>query len=115
MTVQKIVSRPLSAFDRAVKYYSIMAVVNNIPLTKKEIQLLAFIATRGTISAEGAKETFSGEFDSSVFSVNNMIYRLRRKGVLIKNDEGQMVVNPRIVMDFSRALVLNITMANGIS
>lgn len=90
-----------------------MSVINGIHLTTKEIQLTAFTALKGNISADGLREEFAETFDSSVFSTNNMVYKLRKKGVFIMSPSGDVIVNPRIVLDFNNSLVLNITMANG--
>lgn len=97
--VQKIKKQEESALDIALKYYSIICLVNNIKVAKKQLQLLAFTAVRGTISSLSAKKDFSDRFDSSVNSVNNMIGELKEMGLLEKF-KGKYRVAHGINLDF---------------
>lgn len=108
--VQKIKKQEETALELAVKYYSIICLVNNIKLTKKEIELLAFTSIRGTISSFSAKSDFSADHDSSVASVNNMISKLKTLGLLEKF-HGKYRVRHEISLDFvNRDLSLDITL-----
>lgn len=111
--VQRIMSSSASSLEKAVKYYSIMSVLNNIHLTPREIQLLAFMSLRGTISSRVAKGEFLKLFGSPKASVGNMIWKLTKKGILVRSEEEGTVINPRIKLDFKNTIVLNITLANG--
>lgn len=99
--VQKIKKQEETAIDLAIKYISIICLVNNIKLPKKKIQLLAFTSIRGTISSLSAKTDFAKAFDSSIASVNNMISDLTEAGFLEKF-QGKYRVNHHINLNFSQ-------------
>lgn len=111
--VQKIVNVSGSILEKAVKYYSIMSVLNNIHLTPREIQLLAFMSLRGTISTPASKAEFERLFSSPRASIGNMVWKLTNKGILVRNEENDVVINPHIRLNFNDVLVLNITLTNG--
>lgn len=111
--VQRIMNSSASSLEKAVKYYSIMSVLNSIHLTPREIQLLAFMSLRGTISTKKAKAEFLQLFGSPKASIGNMIWKLTKKGILVKSEDNGTVINPRLVLDFRNILVLNITLTNG--
>ena len=111
--VQRILNSSASFLEKAVKYYSIMSVLNNIHLTPLEVQLLAFMSIRGTISNKKAKAEFSQLYGSHKGSVSNMVWKLTRKGILVRNEEEGIVINPKIRLDFKNTIVLNITLTNG--
>lgn len=97
--VQKIKKQEETALDVATKYYSIICLINNIKLTRKEIELLGFTAVRGTISSLSAKTDFSESHNSSIASVNNMISKLKTLGLLEKF-QGKYRVRREINLDF---------------
>jgi len=101
-TLKKEFEDPL---EKAEKYYSLLSVWNNLYLTQREIELLAYTAVEGTISYGASKEKFSQLYNSSPATVNNMISKLKGMGLLVKNG-GKYKVNPKIQLDFSREIVL---------
>lgn len=98
--VQKIKREEDSVLNQAIKYYSIICLVNNIKLSRREIELLAFTAISGTISSKIVKEKFCKEFKSSIPSINNMIPKLSSLGLIEKRD-GEYKINKKIDLDFS--------------
>lgn len=106
-SVQRIRKAYPSPLQVAIKYYGVLSVLNNLKLTEREVQLLAYTAVRGTISSGGAKDGFIQQFDSSIASVGNMVHKLSKRGFLIKED-GRVVVNPRIFVNFNNNLVLQL-------
>jgi len=93
--------------QRAIVYYSILSNVNELDLTVRQVELLAFTSLRGTISSITAKREFARRFSSSVDSVGNLISNLYRRQFLQK--EGKRIfVNPAIDFDFSEDIVINI-------
>lgn len=98
--VQKIRKQENDILNQAIKYYSIICLVNNIKLSRREVELLAFTAINGTISSKGIKERFCREFDSSIASINNMIPKLSSLG-LIEKREGEYRINKKIDIDFA--------------
>lgn len=99
--VQKIIRKELELIDVAIKYYSILSILQNLALTVRQIQLLSFTAIRGTITPLPAREDFVKLFSSSLPSVENMKGKLHKKGlfVLVKD---MYKVNPQILPDFSQ-------------
>lgn len=113
VVVQKIKKNYTRAIDIAVKYYSILSLLNNLNLTEREIQLMAHTATRGTISTIASKNEFIKLFPgSSVATINNLISALKKKHFLVK-DEKMIRVNPGIAIPFGRVenteYIFNIT------
>lgn len=98
--------------DNAEKYYMILSAVNNLGLTKREIELIAFTAIRGNISSRTAKDLFCEKYGTTVPTINNIISKLKRRKIFIKNSK-LVKINPLIVLDFEKDLLLVITMENG--
>jgi len=98
--------------DLAEKYYNILSAVNNLGLTKREIELIGFTAIRGNISSRTAKDVFCEKYGTTVPTINNIISKLKKKNVFVKT--GKVVkINPVIVLDFKKDLLLAITMEHG--
>jgi DNA-binding MarR family transcriptional regulator len=109
MVVQRISKQYTDEVSVGIKYYSLISELNNLNLTDRELQLLAFTAHRGTISSLSAKQEFARRFHSSIPTINNMISKLSRMGLFIKV-KGKTKVNPKIALDFSTGIVLQIIM-----
>lgn len=103
--------RNLKDLEKAEKYYALLSVWNDLKLTKREVQLLAFTALDGNISYSSSKEDFSQFYGSSSATVNNMISELKKMGLLVKV-QGKYKVNPQIQLDFSREIVLGFKLLN---
>lgn len=111
MIVQRINKTYTDEIALGIKYYSIISELNNLKLTTRELELLAFTAQRGTISSLSAKEEFNRRFHSSTATVNNMISKLSRMGLLVKvNNKSK--VNPKIALDFSKGAIIQLVMFN---
>jgi len=89
----------------AKRYYSIVSVMGDLELTEREIQLVAFTAIKGNISYSSNREEFCKEYNSSSPTINNIISKLKKKNLLIK-DSGKIKVNPRILLDFNQEITL---------
>ena len=89
----------------AQKYYSILSAINNLKLTKREVQLIAFTAVKGNISYANARKQFCEKYDTTTATINNIISKLKKIGIFIK-DSGKVSVNPIIVIDFKKNLNL---------
>jgi len=97
--------------EKAVRYYSMISIWNNLKLTEREVQLLSYTAIRGTISSLSSKEEFSRLFHSSPATINNIISRLSSIGLLTKSG-GKYRVNEQINLDFSKNLVIGFKLFN---
>jgi hypothetical protein len=93
----------------AEKYYSVLSTINNLKLTQREIQLVAFTAIRGNISYSSIREDFCNKYNSTSPTINNIISKLKRIGVFVK-DGSKIKVNPVIILNFSNDVTLEIKM-----
>jgi DNA-binding GntR family transcriptional regulator len=102
--IRKLDDSPLL---RAERYYAILSIVNDLHLTKRELQLIAFTATKGNISYNDFRKEFCETFKSSSPTINNMISKLKKSNILIK-DNNKIKVHPQIQLDFNKPLQLEI-------
>jgi len=109
MTVQKLDKTTSNRLELAQQYYSLISALNNLYLTEREIQLIAFAAVRGSISFATVRQDFCDIYQSSFPTINNIVSKLKRSGIMVKSGK-QIVVNPRIALDFSKPLILQITL-----
>lgn len=111
---QKLKISNKDGFTIAEKYYTILSNVNSLGLTEREIQLVAFTAIRGNISYSNIRQEFCEKYKSSSATINNMISKLKKINVLVK-DGTKVKVNPKIILPFNDAdLVLIITLEHGL-
>lgn len=113
MIIQKLAPSVDSPLSKAERYYSVLFAVNGISLSKREIQLISYMAVEGSISYAPVRDGFCEKYGSSPATINNMVSRLRKLGVLVK-DRGRVKVLPRIVLDFKRNIALEIKFVNGV-
>jgi molybdenum cofactor biosynthesis enzyme MoaA len=107
--VQKYLRKIEDNYAMAEKYYSVLSTVNGLKLTQREIQLVAFTAIRGNISYSSIREDFCTKYNSTNPTINNIISKLKRIGVFIK-DGSKIKVNPVIILNFSNDIMLEIKM-----
>jgi len=105
--VQIIKASSRDVYSSAEKYYSIISAVNDLKLTQREVQLVAFTAIKGNMSYANFREEFCKKYATTSPTINNIISKLKRKQVLVKIN-GKVKVNPVIVVDFEKALKLEI-------
>lgn len=90
-----------------ITWYTFICAINGIKLTPRELQLLAFINYRGTISSTSAKDEFCKLFDSSEATISNMVSKLTSLKLLVK-EKSKTRVNPQLRVDFSKDLVVRL-------
>lgn len=105
--VQKIRVPVEDIYSKAEKYYEVLSAINGIGLTTREIQLVAFTAISGNLSYANFRKDFCKKYKTTPPTINNIISKLRKIGILIK-ENGKIKVNPLIVVNFERQLVLQI-------
>lgn len=110
--LQKLRRKEADNFYIAQKYYSIISVINGLKLTERETQLVAFTAIKGNISYKHLREEFCDRYNTTSPTVNNMISKLKKTKVLIK-DNSKIKVNPVIVLDFNSNIRLDINLEHG--
>jgi hypothetical protein len=110
--VQKLKKVEPDDFVLAQKYYSILSILNNLGLTDREIQLVAFTAIKGNISYKHLREEFCKKYNTSSPTINNIISKLKKMQMFIK-DGGKVKVNPVIILKFNNDIRLEINLAHG--
>ena len=88
-----------------ITWFKFISAINDIKLAKRELELLAFINARGTISSSSAKEEFVKMFDSSIGTVTNMVSQLFKKKFLVK-EKSKTKVHPALRVDFDKDFVV---------
>lgn len=111
IVVQRLKRTEKDSFTIAEKYYSILSVINNLKFTERETQLIAFTAIKGNISYKHLREEFCEKHNTTSPTINNIISKLKRMGVLVK-DGSKVKVNPVIILDFNKDIKLAITLAH---
>lgn len=110
--VQKLKKVEPDNFVLAQKYYSILSILNNLGLTEREIQLVAFTAIKGNISYKHLREEFCKKYNTSSPTINNIISKLKKMQMFIK-DGGKVKVNPVIILKFNNDIKLEINLTHG--
>ena len=96
----------------AEKYYRILSAVNDLKLTNREIQLIAFAAVKGNISYANIRQEFCAQYKSTSAAINNITSKLKKMGVFVK-DGTKVKVNPLILLNFNRDIILQISLIHG--
>ena len=109
--IQRLKKNVSTDIALAEKYYSILSAINNLHLTEREIQLISFTAIKGNITYANVREEFCRTYNSTSPSINNIISKLKRLGIFIK-ENGKVKVNPIIVIDFNKDLTLEIKLVH---
>ena len=110
--VQKLKKKENDVFSLAERYYTILSAINDLKLTEREIQLIAFAAVRGNISYANIRKDFCQMFNTSSATINNIISKLKKINVLVK-DGTKVKVNPVIILDFTKNLTLEVKLTHG--
>ena len=110
--IQKIKNQSTDQYSLAEKYYSILSAINNLKLTQREIQLVAFTAIKGNISYANIRKEFCEKYNSTSPTINNIISKLKKINVLVK-DGTKTKVNPVIILDFNKDVILQISLVHG--
>lgn len=96
----------------AERYYTILSAINNLKLTQRELQLIAFTAIRGNISYANIRKDFCEKYGTTNPSINNIISRLKKLGILVK-DGSKVKVNPQILLNFENDITLEVRLVHG--
>jgi hypothetical protein len=109
--VQQLQSAQEDEYGVAEKYYAILSAINNLHLTKREIELIAFTSVKGSISYANHRTEFCEKYNTTTATINNIVSKLKKVSVFIKED-GKIHVNPIIVVDFKKNLNLVIKLTH---
>ena len=105
--VQKFLRNVSDDYVMAEKYYSMLSTINDLKLTTREVQLVAFAAINGNISYSNIREEFCLKYNSTSPTINNIISKLKRIGVFVK-DGTKIKVNPVILLPFDQNITLEL-------
>ena len=105
--IQKFLRKVEDDYSMAEKYYSMLSTINDLSLTKREVQLVAFTAIHGNISYSSIREDFCKKYNSTSPTINNIISKLKKIGVFVK-DGTKIKVNPVIILPFSSDITLEL-------
>ena len=103
--VQKLAKSYTDKYELAQKYYSLLSALNNLKLTEREIQLIAYTAIKGTITYANARTEFCKKYNTTTATINNIVSKLKKVGIFIK-ENSKVKVNPVIVLDFENHINL---------
>lgn len=109
ITYQKVRKGYSDKLEMAVKYYNVISVLNELSLTEKELKLIAYIVLRGNVFNVETKKRFCEEYDTSLATINNMVSRLKKVGVLIR-ENNSVKVRPLLVLNFENNIVIQLWM-----
>ena len=110
--VQKLKKTVADPIQSAELYYTVLSAINNLNLTTREIQLIAFTAVKGNISYSNIRKEFCEKYNSSSATINNIISKLKRMAIFVK--EGSKVkLNPLITLNFENDIILQINIIHG--
>jgi hypothetical protein len=109
--VQRLKKDVSTDMELAMLYYSILSAINSLNLTEREIQLISFTAIKGNITFANVREEFCKTYNSTSPSINNIISKLKKVGIFIK-ENGKVKVNPVISIDFTKDLTLDIKLVH---
>jgi len=110
--VQKLGGSFKDKYELAEKYYTLLSALNNLRLTERDVQLIAFTAVKGNMSYANYREEFCKKYSTSSPTINNIISKLKKMGVLIK-DNGKIKVVPVLVLDFEKDVKLLMSLEHG--
>lgn len=77
---QTILKRKETAFERAFLYYSLLSTANKLGLSDRHIQLLSYLSTNPF-----DKKEFMEKYNISEPYVNNIVHKLKKINILVKD------------------------------
>lgn len=94
-----------------ITWFKFIAAINDIKLAPRELELLAYINYRGTISSTSAKDEFCKMFDSSHGTISNMTAKLlKAKPAFLVKDKSKTRIHPSLRVDFDKDFVIRFFM-----
>jgi len=110
--LQKLSFQNEDNYVLAERYYNVLSALNNLKLTQREVQLIAFTAVRGNMSYANVKEEFCKKYESSSPTISNIVSKLKKMGIFIK-EGGKIKVVPMIQLNFALNIKLEINLTHG--
>lgn len=95
-------------FEKAEIYYSVLSQINNLKLTKGEIKLVAYTAVKGNISNANVRVEYCKKYNTTESVIGNIISKLKKIYIFVKDDKKKTIVNSQIVLDFNKDIQIGI-------
>jgi len=111
MILQRLRSVYEDPYSLAERYYAILSALNNLKLTDREVQLIAFTSVMESISIPAVRKEFCEAHNTTPATINNMISKLKKMYLLTKMDN-KIVVNPLIQLNFDKDVKLEISLVH---
>lgn len=108
--VQRIEKQYGTHLECVIKYFALLNVLNSLSLSEGEINVLAFSSIRPNLYPLETKEEFCKTFSYSLPSFEGYMYKLVKKGFLIKR-KGNISLNKQLHIEFD-SLLLHIEISN---
>lgn len=89
-------------------YYTLIFNFYNIKVSQKEVDLVAFSTIKGTLSTPPVREEYLKTFNMSKGSMYNMLSNLQKLSIIVKDEEKKYRVNPNIVIDTTKPVILSL-------
>lgn len=111
ITTLRIKKEYKDKLEIAVKWYSLMSILNDFSLAPLDVHIIAFTAIEGNISSGGKKDRFCELFHYAKGSVTNTISELVKKGFLVKETR-KIKVHPQLILDFNNNILLQLNISS---
>ena len=108
--VQKIKAPVKDAYSSAKMYFSLIGVVNGLPLTARDVEILAHLAVNGTVLTPSVRDEFCNVYKTTSATVNNITSKLRKLHLLEKVGT-KVVLNPVFCINFGMNISMDIRLA----
>lgn len=109
MEEQVVVKTIVKSFEDKLKagiaWFRFILSVNDVKFSKREIELLAYINSRGTISSSSAREEFCRLFSTTPATVFNLTSLLLKRKLLVK-EKSKIKVNSVLRLDLEKKAVV---------
>ena len=97
-----------TSLELAVKWYSIVSILNNFKWTCMQVNILSFTAVKGDISSSCRVADFCSLFNTTSSSVANCVSELYKKGFIVK--QGKTKVHPQLLLDFNNNILTQLAL-----
>lgn len=108
IVVQRIV---VEVPDVAERYFRILSAINNLHLTDREVNVLAYLANEGLNTREKRKE-FCRIKKTTLATIYNVVSKLKKMGMVTKTREGTRLVSA-LNFDYRKNVQLHIELRHG--
>jgi hypothetical protein len=98
----------------AIKWYSIISILNDFKWSPMELKVIAFTAMKGDISSGGRKEAFCEMFNTNKATLANTVSDLFKADFLIKT-QGKTKLHPALVISFEGNILSQLHLVHDIS